>query len=73
MKLIITVNLDPGDVPEIRKRVTNMHGYIGQDVVRAVRAVLLENLWFSPEYHNINPETFRPAKVGRITTRLEAK
>jgi hypothetical protein len=71
MKLIITVNFDPGDVPNIRKRVTNVKGYVGEDVVLGLREVLANNLWYTPEYHGVDPGTFRPAKVGLITTRLE--
>jgi hypothetical protein len=71
MKLIITVNFDPGDVPHIRERVTNMRGKVGDLIPHLIRLQLEDNLYFTPESHGLDPATFRPAKVGRITTRLE--
>lgn len=71
MKLIITVNFEPGDVPRIRERVTRMPGKIGEDIVHDIRERLENNLHITPEWMGYDPATFRPARVGRITTRLE--
>lgn len=71
VKLIITVNFDPGDVPSVRERVTNMKGYVGDLIPPLIRQQLEDNLHITPEWTGLDPATFRPAKVGRITTRLE--
>lgn len=73
MKLVITVNFDPGDVPNVRERTTNMRGKVGENIVDVIREVLGDNLWITPEWMGFDPKTFRPAKVGRITTRLETR
>lgn len=70
MKLVITVNIDPGDVPNVRERVTRMPGYVGELVIAQMRTQIEDNLHIVPEYIGLDPKTFRPAKVGRITTRL---
>lgn len=70
MKLIITVDFDPGDVPNVRERVTRMPGKIGELIVQPLREQLEDNLHITPEWIGIEPSTFHPARVGRITTRL---
>ena len=71
MRLIITVNLDPGDVPNIRERVTNVKGMVGDLIPPLIRTQLEDNLHITPEWSGFDPAMFRPAKIGRITTRLE--
>jgi hypothetical protein len=71
VKLIITVNFDPGTVPQVRERVTRMPGKVGELIVAPLRRQLEDNLWITPEWMGIDPATYRPAKIGRITTRLE--
>jgi len=72
VKLIITVNFDPGDVPNVRERVTRVPGYVGEMIIGPLREQLENNLWINyPELMGYDPATFRPAKIGRITTRLE--
>lgn len=70
-RLTITADFDPGDTPNVRERVTNLRGKVGALVVDAVRAQIEENLHINPEWMGFDPGTYRPARVGRITTALE--
>ena len=73
MKVIYTVEVDPGDCPEIRGRLRTGDRWVGSWVVKAIRESMKEAIyvWHPTERYGGDPATYREPKIGRITMRIE--
>lgn len=74
MKVIYTVDLDPGDSPEVRGRLRIQKNRVGYGVVEAIRKAMEEALWVwsvEDRYKGFTDTTYRQPHVGQITMRIE--
>lgn len=72
-KLVITVEIDPGDCPEVGGRVRNRLGKVGAAIPKALREAIGEALyvWDPTGRYGGDPATYREPRVGRISVRYD--
>jgi hypothetical protein len=71
-KIVITVDIDNGDCPEVRARLANRPGKVGANIPAAVRLAVAEALYTAwPAERYGGPATYRKPQVGSISVAYE--